>query len=284
MRKLLLCAALMAVSFTSIAQVGIGTTTPDASAVLDIESTTKGFLPPRMNKGEMNNIAAVAGLVVYCTDCSPTGLYVNDGSMFNNASAPAPVNTVGATDVVSATGLVWMDRNLGATQVAASSTDADSYGDLYQWGRKTDGHQIRTSATTAGPVASGSEGGNFITNGTAPFDWLSSQDGNRWSTESSSHNPCPTGYRVPTDYELQAERNTWVTKNAAGAFASPLKFPLAGFRNYSDGTLNSVDSGGHYWSSTLSSTYARSLNFSSSSASLSNNFRAYGFSVRCIKD
>ena len=42
-----------------------------------------------------------------------------------------------------------MDRNLGATQAATSSTDVDAYGDLYQWGRFSDGHQCRTSATTA---------------------------------------------------------------------------------------------------------------------------------------
>jgi hypothetical protein len=39
------------------------------------------------------------------------------------------------------TGKTWMDRNLGASQVANSSTDAASYGDLYQWGRRADGHQ-----------------------------------------------------------------------------------------------------------------------------------------------
>ena len=42
-------------------------------------------------------------------------------------------------------------------------TDAASYGDLYQWGRNTDGHESRTSATTAGPVAAGAEGANFVT-------------------------------------------------------------------------------------------------------------------------
>ena len=42
-----------------------------------------------------------------------------------------------------------MDRNLGATQAATSSTDVDAYGDLYQWGRFSDGHQCRTSATTS---------------------------------------------------------------------------------------------------------------------------------------
>ena len=45
------------------------------------------------------------------------------------------------------TGKTWMDRNLGASQVATSSTDVLAYGDSYRWGRFSDGHQCRRSAT-----------------------------------------------------------------------------------------------------------------------------------------
>jgi hypothetical protein len=85
MKKLLLCAALIAASFTSSAQVGIGTVTPDNSAVLDLESTTKGFLLPRMTLVQINAIATPAeGLMVYCLDCSTKGLFINNGSEFIN--------------------------------------------------------------------------------------------------------------------------------------------------------------------------------------------------------
>ena len=50
--------------------------------------------------------------------------------------------------ITSSTGRVWLDRNLGATQVCTSSTDTACYGGLYQWGRDTDGHQILTSSTS----------------------------------------------------------------------------------------------------------------------------------------
>jgi hypothetical protein len=50
------------------------------------------------------------------------------------------------------TGRVWMDRNLGASRVATSSTDEAAYGDLYQWGRFGDGHQCRKSDTTSTKV------------------------------------------------------------------------------------------------------------------------------------
>ena len=64
-------------------QTGVGTTTPDASAILEVQSNTKGFLPPRMTETEMNAIIAPAeGLLLYCTDCNPKGVYVFDSAEF----------------------------------------------------------------------------------------------------------------------------------------------------------------------------------------------------------
>src|SRR4051812_11016285 len=49
--------------------VGIGTTTPNASALLELSSTSKGLLIPRMTQAQRNAIASPAtGLLVYCTD------------------------------------------------------------------------------------------------------------------------------------------------------------------------------------------------------------------------
>ena len=49
--------------------------------------------------------------------------------------AQVDFTTTAIVTVTSATGKVWMDRNLGAGRVATSSTDTEAYGDLYQWGR-----------------------------------------------------------------------------------------------------------------------------------------------------
>lgn len=58
-----------------LAQTGIGTTTPHASAKLDVTSTDKGFLPPRMTGAQRGNISnPAAGLLVYQTD-GTSGLY-----------------------------------------------------------------------------------------------------------------------------------------------------------------------------------------------------------------
>ena len=56
---------------TTYAQVGINIETPDPSAALDITSTTKGLLTPRMTASERNAInAAATGLIIFCTDCA----------------------------------------------------------------------------------------------------------------------------------------------------------------------------------------------------------------------
>jgi len=62
---------------TGTGNVGIGTTAPNVSSILDVTSTTKGFLPPRMANAERLAIVTPAvGLMVYCTDVVE-GLYIN---------------------------------------------------------------------------------------------------------------------------------------------------------------------------------------------------------------
>ena len=187
--------------------------------------------------------------------------------------------------VSSSTGECWMDRNLGASQVATSSTDANSYGDLFQWGRGDDGHQDRSSSTTSTNADSPGHG-NFITEGSSPYDWRSTQDDNLWNGESATNNPCPSGWRLPTGTEWEAEITTdFTSPNAAGAFGSVLKLPMAGYRSKANGSFVLVGARGLYWSSTASSNAARYLNFNSiSSTNSPTGSRGEGFSVRCLKD
>ena len=150
------------------------------------------------------------------------------------------------------TGKTWMNKNLGATRVATSPTDAAAFGDLYQWGRLTDGHEKRTSGTTTNVSSSNVPGhGNFILrpNFPAPFSWNLPISNNLWQGVNGPNNPCPSGYRIPTDGELAAERLSWVTDDAAGAFASPLKWTLAGNRTYANGQIINSGLRGSYWSS-----------------------------------
>jgi len=205
------------------------------------------------------------------------------GSVHCSGSGAAIVEVTNPT-----TGKIWMDRNLGAAQLATSSTDAQAYGDLYQWGRGADGHQCRNSATTSSlSVSDQPASSSFITNGSAPFDWRSPQNNNLWQGLNGTNNPCPTGFRLPTQAELDAERQSWSSNNASGAFSSPLKWTQAGLRSFSNAGIGFLNSFGCYWSSTTSGSDPRRLHFlriESGASAMGDDWRANGFSVRCIKN
>lgn len=62
--------------FDNGTSIGIGTTSPNSSAILDLSATTKGFLPPRMTETErLAIVSPTIGLMVYQTD-EPDGVYV----------------------------------------------------------------------------------------------------------------------------------------------------------------------------------------------------------------
>jgi uncharacterized protein (TIGR02145 family) len=184
---------------------------------------------------------------------------------------------------VASAGKCWLDRNLGATQVATKSTDEYSYGDLFQWGRGADGHQ--RSGTISTLSASDVPGhAKFILAPSSPYDWRSPQNDNLWQGVNGTNNPCPSGYRVPTEAEFVAERTSWGSDNSAGAFASPLKLTMAGFRNGNDGSYCPNDINGLYWCSTVDGVNSRLLHFKSNSANMFSNNRADALAVRCIKN
>ena len=72
-------------SGTSQNRVGIGTTAPHVSALLELNSTTQGFLPPRMSSTQIDAIPSPEeGLLVYCTNCTSKGLYVYNGTTYQH--------------------------------------------------------------------------------------------------------------------------------------------------------------------------------------------------------
>ena len=115
MRKLLQLVLVLSTSVTVFSQVGIGTTTPDASAMLDVVSPDKGVLIPRMTLAARNAItvgAAQTGLLIYQTNASP-GFYYYTGTVWTgfggggsgwaltgDAGTNPATNYIGTTDAV----------------------------------------------------------------------------------------------------------------------------------------------------------------------------------------
>jgi uncharacterized protein (TIGR02145 family) len=243
-----------------------------------VSGTSSLYLGFSSSGANVNAFGRAYGFTVRCVKDLATQYPA--GSTFCAAGPTAIVDVTNPT-----TGKIWMNRNLGASQVASSSTDQNAYGDLYQWGRKTDGHQCRTSPTTATLSSVDQPAhGNFILAPNAPYDWRSPQNVTLWQGVNGVNNPCPSGYRIPTETELDNERLSWSSNNSVGAYASPLKWTLAGHRNYSNGSLLGVGTYGYYWSSPVNGTYSRALYFDSGSAYMYDSYRANGLPVRCVKN
>jgi uncharacterized protein (TIGR02145 family) len=190
-------------------------------------------------------------------------------------------------DVVNpSTGRIWMDRNLGASRVATDRADPSAYGALFQWGRFADGHQCRNSTTIYGATMLINPGHtSFITVNIAPNDWLSPSNSNLWQGVNGTNNPCPIGYRVPTDAEWGTERASFSPFSAIGAFNSPLKLTVGGARDSGSGNIVYENTDGFYWSSTApsqSSSYRFGIGNTAINGFSSN--RSSGYSVRCIRD
>ena len=104
------------------AQTGIGTTTPDASAKLEISSTSKGFLAPRMTSVQKATISTPAnGLLVYQTD-GVVGFYVNSGTAASPVWTRLNMDwTKSGTDISYTAGNVSTTGNLTGGNVATST-------------------------------------------------------------------------------------------------------------------------------------------------------------------
>ncbi len=176
----------------------------------------------------------------------------------------------------------WMDRNLGAERVATSFTDADAYGDYYQWGRYADGHQEPTSLAT-GYLAAGDRAhhGFYILNAAHPYDWHSPQNDTLWAGPLSYNNPCPYGYYVTSMQDWISAMADW--SNGTDAFNSSLKITANGERD-GHNNFNYQNAWGLYHASTTTGTSSEYISIGAGKYFYYDGRRVFGRGVRCIKE
>ncbi len=232
-------------------------------------------------------------------------LIVNDGT--NNSVASTV--TITASSLVSHNGLdyrtvespytkrIWLDRNVGASQLCTSITDLDCCGGYYQWGRNTDGHELPSSSLDTTLASSLNNVGPYLINPASapspnPLDWVNTQidvdnsgslrRANWLSTDGSS--VCPIGYRVPTLVELENE--TALVNNPSSAYANFLKLPSGGSRPYTGSQIYYTTV--TLWTSDIEDenipTHSMYRHFSSYGATSGTMVRAKAYTIRCIQD
>lgn len=179
---------------------------------------------------------------------------------------------------------LWLDRNLGASRVCTSYDDKQCYGDYFQWGRNSDGHEKHNSdITSLEKYSSNSHHNKFITS-YINRNSLNSPDSKLWQRFSGINNPCPIGFIVPNINELKAEIIN--INNKYDAFNNFLKLPSAGNRNNVNGKIYGQSKYGNIWTSSIASIYksdsSTSLGYNDNGSNWDQDHKNYGQSVRCI--
>lgn len=201
--------------------------------------------------------------------------------------------TVQYTTVRAADGEVWLQQNLGSKAVGKTEKDVEAYGDLFQWGRWDDGHQLRSSPLGVAPAASdptaiGLGSSEFLTNW-----WNTGVHTNQWNAADVSNidntngcDPCKAlgaGWAIPTEDQWKEVVLTEKMTNILTAFDSNLKLTIAGTR--SGNSFSFEGQRGLYWSKTAASSlsFGKSLYYSNFIVNPSAGYpREQGQSVRCI--
>jgi hypothetical protein len=157
MRKnMLLVAALLILVGVKSQNVGIGTPTPHASALLDLSSNTKGLLVPRLTKSEKNAINnAATGLMVYQTGSDSSGfhyyngsqwVWINPVSMASGAGLPASAIVMSETANNNALLTAGFSYN-GLLRIPGATLEQTGVAAANTW--------LGTNTVTAPPPASG---------------------------------------------------------------------------------------------------------------------------------
>jgi uncharacterized protein (TIGR02145 family) len=143
-----------ATALSQIPGIAINTdgSTPHTSAMLDVSSTSKGFLPPRMTNAQKSALAMpLAGMIIWCSDCGTLGeLQIYNGTSWTNfvggaASAGKPdAPTIGTAAVSGVSGTATVTFTTPAsnggsaiTSYTATSTPGGLTGTLSQAGGGT---------------------------------------------------------------------------------------------------------------------------------------------------
>lgn len=299
MKKLFIAIFIISISLSLFAQVSINTdgADPDASAILDVKSTEKGFLPPRMTGAQRDEITnPSAGLLLWCTNCGLNGeMQTFNGTEWVNmlGGAASEVFACGTSTISDIDGNVyqtvligtqcWMKENLITTNLN-NSNSIPMVTDNTAWAALTTPAYCWHDNYPASGIIYG-----------ALYNWYAVNSGNL----------CPIGWHVPTDGEWTELTNYlggltgaggklketgfthWISPNEGATNESGFTaFP--GDQRFNNGTFSILGYYGYWWSSTVeiasNNIWIRVINYNSANVFRYSDYKESGRSVRCIKN
>ena len=277
--------------------VGIGTTTPVPSALLDVSSTTKGFLPPRMTQKQRDSIVnPEAGLLIFCNNCGTSGEWqgYNGNTWINMGCCSSPLFANAAI-----CNQVWMQKNLDVATYRNGEA-IPKVTDYATWASLTTGAYCYYDNDSATYAATFGKLYNWYAvidpRGLAPMGWHIPSD-SEWTVLSN----CLGGYlvaggKVKSTGTLEAGTGLWLDPNTAASNSSGFTGLPAGLRT-GDMALDfsGIERSAYWWSRTnfsITRAWSRQATFVDSIldwgvgvASGEPPFlKFYGMSVRCVKD
>jgi uncharacterized protein (TIGR02145 family) len=287
---LIICSISVLIINEAFGQVGVNMdgTNPDASAMLDVKSTSAGMLIPRMTAAQRIIIVSPAiGLLIYQTDGTAGFYYYNGmGWMFLGGREGGGSNMIdvdgNAYPTVRIGNQEWMAQNLHVTHYS-NGDYIPNVTDNTAWSGLTTGARCyyNNDSTTNNPIYG------------AMYNWYTVND---------SRNLCPSGWRVPTDAERIALTTylggyliaggkmkaaiLWTTPNIGATNTSGYSGLPGGIRN-PDGSFQLVGIYGWWWSTTeldYDPNYAWCFWIYRGHSRLNgdNYDKPSGFSVRCV--
>ena len=291
------------ISFNSFSQnVGIGTTSPDASAKLDVTSTNSGFLPPRMTTTERNAIVHPAvGLQIYnlTTDC----LEIFGRGKWNPIYC-IPIDTTIVTDIdgqtyptVQICNQTWMAKNLDVAHYSNGEI-IPQVTDPTEWANLTTGAWCwyNNDSATYGSVYGRLYNWYAVNDprGLAPLGWHVPSDA-EWNKlvkclDVNADTSITLGDQSPiAGGALKEEGLThWISPNLGATNSSEFTALPGGNRDPFNGIFATMGNVCVWWSSSLAtstSVWVRYLYYYQASIAKSNLISMKdGFSVRCVKD
>ena len=274
-----------------------------------VESATGSMLKSTQNASASVERSFITPMSELSYADATDGIYRDNGLEFGMGVTVALGGSIG-------------DRTFAPVNCGYDATNY-KYGKLYQWGRRDgQGYQDGTYDDAADAIVekytvetwddngifSGiPEAGAFYEGHSNTYDWYTNTSGKgltKWdhTNVEAFKDPCPAGWRVPTETELtalKANKSNWtsyniqngywfsgsVGYNAANQNTSAVFFPAASSRNYNGDCANDRGTFGRYWSNTPNGDFAWYLFFKSDGTATVANYglRAAGYSVRCVK-